>query len=125
MAEKDKVPQIVVEMIVRLRNDKYHKWGYDDIAKEIKKEFGIQITKQTVYYHYSRNKDLVSSDDNQSSTSISKKISTIQSDGEISTPQSNDIPNVAIKRNFINKEIQRKEFIETSDEDFENFLKGE
>lgn len=78
MAEKDKVPQIVVEMIVRLRNDKYHKWGYEDIAQEIQKEFGIQVTKQTVYYHYNRNKDLSVPSGNVNSQTFSKKSSILQ-----------------------------------------------
>ncbi|OBX76253.1 hypothetical protein A9308_08950 [Moraxella atlantae] len=59
MAEKDKIPQIAIERIIQLRNDKFHNYGYKDIAEKLAEELDIHVTAQAVGYQYKKNKDLV------------------------------------------------------------------
>ena len=45
MAEKYKLPPVAIELIMRMRNDRFHNHTYEDIANRINDEFGVSVIK--------------------------------------------------------------------------------
>ncbi|WP_395146153.1 hypothetical protein ACF3NV_10415 (plasmid) [Moraxella atlantae] len=130
MAEKDKIPQIGIEMIVKLKSDKYQNYSFKKIAEILAKELNINVTGQSVGYQYRKHKNDVILNTSAVSKNDESQINTISNNGDensssISASENNDTPNVVIRRNPANKENQRKEFIDTSEEDLKKFLQGE
>lgn len=124
MAEKYKLPPVAIELIVRMRNDRFHNHTYEDIANRINNEFGVSVTKQAIYYHYKRNKDIQLSD---ISTAVpSKQISSI-TDRNVEKNQQSVVPK--LPRQNINQNLNKRKEYDTSysdnltSEDIEELLK--
>lgn len=124
MAEKYKLPPVAIELIVRMRNDRFHNHTYEDIANRINNEFGVSVTKQAIYYHYKRNKDMQLSD---ISTAVpSKQISSI-TDRNVEKNQQSVVPK--LPRQNINQNLNKRKEYDTSysdnltSEDIEELLK--
>ncbi|WP_411350869.1 hypothetical protein [Moraxella lincolnii] len=124
MAEKYKLPPVAIELIVRMRNDRFHNHTYEDIANRINDEFGVSVTKQAIYYHYKRNKDMQLSD---ISTAVpSKQISSI-TDRNVEKNQQSVVPK--LPRQNINQNLNKRKEYDTSysdnltSEDIEELLK--
>lgn len=124
MAEKYKLPPVAIELIVRMRNDRFHNHTYEDIANRINDEFGVSVTKQAIYYHYKRNKDMQLSD---ISTAVpSKQISSI-ADRNVEKNQQSVVPK--LPRQNINQNLNKRKEYDTSysdnltSEDIEELLK--
>ena len=124
MAEEYKLPPVAIELIVRMRNDRFHNHTYEDIANRINDEFGVSVTKQAIYYHYKRNKDMQLSD---ISTAVpSKQISSI-TDRNVEKNQQSVVPK--LPRQNINQNLNKRKEYDTSysdnltSEDIEELLK--
>lgn len=123
MAEKYKLPPVAIELIVRMRNDRFHNHTYEDIANRINDEFGVSVTKQAIYYHYKRNKDMQLSD---ISTALPSKQISI-ADRNVEMNQQSVVSK--LPRQNINQNLNKRKEYDTSysdnltSEDIEELLK--
>ncbi|WP_338755932.1 hypothetical protein WDM69_09810 (plasmid) [Moraxella lincolnii] len=123
MAEKYKLPPVAIELIVRMRNDRFHNHTYEDIANRINNEFGVSVTKQAIYYHYKRNKDMQLSG---ISTAVPSKQIPV-ADRNVEKNQQSVVPK--LPRQNINQNLNKRKEYDTSysdnltSEDIEELLK--
>ena len=47
-----------IKFIVALRNDETQCYSFSDISKLLADKFGVEVSWQTIAYHYKRNKDI-------------------------------------------------------------------
>lgn len=47
-----------IKFIVALRNDETQCYSFSDISKLVVDKFGVEVSWQTIAYHYKRNKDI-------------------------------------------------------------------
>ena len=47
-----------IKFIVALRNDETQCYSFSDISKLVAEKFGVEVSWQTIAYHYQRNKDI-------------------------------------------------------------------
>lgn len=47
-----------IKFIVALRNDETQCYSFSDISKLVADKFGVEVSWQTIAYHYKRNKDI-------------------------------------------------------------------
>ena len=130
MAEKDKIPRVGIEMIVRLKNDKYHNYSFKEIAEILAKELNIHVTGQSVGYQYRKNKNMIISDASLENSTDMKKNAIVSEDiGEkislIDNNSDSKLPSFNFKKNLTNQASHRKEFEQLSDEEYEKFMKGD
>lgn len=85
MAEKDKIPQIGIEMIVKLKSDKYQNYSFKKIAEILAKELNINVTGQSVGYQYRKHKDDVILNNSPLNNTHESRISTISNNGDESS----------------------------------------
>lgn len=94
-----KMPENVISFIIQKRNDKLNKYGFQDIADLVNKEFGIDVTLQTIRYHYNKHKDKPEFQDNvvlkhnsldnvKSSQVVNPPVAENQSEEEVQTSSS-------------------------------------
>lgn len=55
---KKLISKSAIKFIVVLRNDETQCYSFSDISKLVAEKFGVEVSWQTIAYHYKRNKDI-------------------------------------------------------------------
>lgn len=117
-----------IAFIIECRESPSEIYTWDDIAKLVAEKFDIHVSFQAIAKNYEKHKDNVeiqSLKPAQINNSNRNKTTTVTDNGDGKSNPVSDLTTLIIQKNLTTKENQRKEFVETSEEDFINFLKGE